>query len=359
MKNTKVLLCTLETFSSTGGIQTYNKTLIKALTELGVNLSVISLYDSPKDCQNKNLNFKGFNGEKIKASLAILKESYSADIVISTHIYIAKALLPIILLKLAPNKFFFSAHGIEVWTKLSLPIKIALKYSTLLPVSNFTKKKLIKFNPSLSIRNIKLLPNCLPHIYQSTSEQENLRPKLKFQILAVSRLIKDNIKEKGIPLLMKAVALAQQQIPQIELTIIGKGNAISDLKKLKKKLKLENQIQIKGYVENLESFYSSCDVFALPSITEGFGIVYLEAMNFSKPVIGANGCGSTDIIIDKSNGFLCSFNPQELAEKLIYLYKNPKIAKKMGKNGKKLLCEKFSFSSIKQQLKQIIINNKS
>ena len=65
---------------------------------------------------------------------------------------------------------------------------------------------------------------------------------------------------------------------------------------------------------------SGCDIFVLPSWDEAFGVVYLEAMSFQKPVIGTIGQGISDIIIDGENGFLVPpRNIAELQKKIEYL----------------------------------------
>jgi len=90
--------------------------------------------------------------------------------------------------------------------------------------------------------------------------------------------------------------------------------------------------------EEKQNAISSCDVLVLPSKSESFGLVYLEAWHHKKPVIGCSIGAVSDVIDDEVNGLLVRFgDPKELAEKILYLLQNPSIAEQFGENGKKKL----------------------
>jgi len=79
-------------------------------------------------------------------------------------------------------------------------------------------------------------------------------------------------------------------------------------------------------------------VLVLPSNSESFGLVYLEAWYHKKPVIGCRIGAVSEVIDDGKNGLLVQFgNAKELAEKILYLLHNPSIAEEFGENGKKKL----------------------
>jgi glycosyltransferase involved in cell wall biosynthesis len=86
-----------------------------------------------------------------------------------------------------------------------------------------------------------------------------------------------------------------------------------------------------------------CYVFALPSLSEGFGRVFIEAMALGKPVVATSVGGIPEIVHDGENGFLVE--PGDivaLAGKLEILIKDEVLARKMGKEGKKFVQENFS-----------------
>ena len=108
-----------------------------------------------------------------------------------------------------------------------------------------------------------------------------------FNVLTVSRL-SSNDTYKGIDHVIQALPLIIKKIPNIKFTIIGKEMINLDCKKFVQKLKVNEYVDFRGYVEKLDPYYKFCDLFTLPSKNEGFGIVFLEAMQYKKPVLSCN-----------------------------------------------------------------------
>jgi len=124
---------------------------------------------------------------------------------------------------------------------------------------------------------------------------------------------------------------------------------------LAKELNVLEYVDFLGYVDDINAYYEYCDLFILPSKKEGFGIVYLEAMQYKKPVIAVNYGGPTDVIIDKKTGFMCEYNNINcLADKLIYLYKNKSTSITMGEYGYKHLVENFTYKHFVNRLKKVL-----
>jgi glycosyltransferase involved in cell wall biosynthesis len=89
------------------------------------------------------------------------------------------------------------------------------------------------------------------------------------------------------------------------------------------------------YGKTKYDIFSACDVFAMPSISDAFGLVYLEAWASKKPVIGAKDTAAEDIIRDGHDGFLVEYgNVQQLEEKLLLLYEKETLREQMGSEGK-------------------------
>ena len=114
---------------------------------------------------------------------------------------------------------------------------------------------------------------------------------------------------------------------------------------------------MKGYVENTAPYLEYCDLFTLLSDTEGFGIVYLEAMEYEKPCLAAKHCGSEEIIIDEYNGYQIEVDDiLNLKDKIIKIKNDKNLRNELGKNGKQALIEKFTFDLfIKKQKKLLSI----
>ena len=90
--------------------------------------------------------------------------------------------------------------------------------------------------------------------------------------------------------------------------------------------------------DNLKTLYQAASVFLKISISEGFGLTFLEAMDAGVPVIGSNVGGIPDIIKDGENGFLVSpFDAEELANKLKILLEDEGLRDKFIQEGESTL----------------------
>lgn len=159
---------------------------------------------------------------------------------------------------------------------------------------------------------------------------------------------------KGVEYLVKAANILVNFYHLNDIVFILAGLVERDKKYLKRMKHLIAQYNLTDYVkfighveyETLGSIYSRCDIFVLPSLDEGFGLVVAEALSFGKPVVGTNVGGIPTQIVDGWNGFLVEpANSSQLAEKLKYLLTNETECLRMGKNGKFLVAQKFNWKA--------------
>jgi glycosyltransferase involved in cell wall biosynthesis len=160
--------------------------------------------------------------------------------------------------------------------------------------------------------------------------------------------------EKGIEHLIKAFVNIVKTTNQIKLVIAGDGNKKTELQELVKELKLNKYVIFAGFIahEHIPSFYELCDIIVLPSVwNEPLSRVLLEAFHFSKPVIATKTGGTPELIKDGENGLLVEpKNVDQIADKILFLYKNPDACKRIQENAKnysnknlnsRILTEKF------------------
>jgi len=168
-------------------------------------------------------------------------------------------------------------------------------------------------------------------------------------VLYVGRLEK----RKGVVNIVKSIPDVANKFPDVKFLFAGSDTGISGNSY---KQFLENQIDKKyqknyeflEYVDEkkLKQLYSNCTVFVAPSIYESFGIIFLEAMNEGKPVIGTNVGGIPEIVINEETGFLIEpDDAKSLTDKILYLLSNPDKSKLMGENGRNRLKKYFSADS--------------
>ena len=106
------------------------------------------------------------------------------------------------------------------------------------------------------------------------------------------------------------------------------------MKNLSKTLGIDNIVSFRGVTNDVEKYYEASNIFILPSIFEGFGLVIIEAFRASLPVVTTNIEGPKELIINGENGFL--FEPsdhKQLSAHIQQLYLSPELRNKIGKNG--------------------------
>lgn len=111
-------------------------------------------------------------------------------------------------------------------------------------------------------------------------------------------------------------------------------NELKDNKEIVEILRKNKNIKIFRFFNNINDFYEMCDVFCLPSIDDGFGMVVPEAMANSLPCMVTTNVGASFLIKNKHNGIV--IKPQstkELEDSLLYFYNNPQEIKNMGRNA--------------------------
>jgi len=115
-----------------------------------------------------------------------------------------------------------------------------------------------------------------------------------------------NMYRKGVPDLIKAAPGVIKQHPQARFIIIGEDKSTDRLKRLCYDLNVDRNFEFAGWQsqESLLSYYQRASVFVMPSLTEAFGVTFLEAMAAGVPVIGTNVGGIPEIIHDGTNGLL-------------------------------------------------------
>lgn len=160
--------------------------------------------------------------------------------------------------------------------------------------------------------------------------------------------------EKGFHYLIDTISILRNQGYNARLILGGTGKELDNLTAQVKSLGLENAVKFMGWVENKQEFFDQIDIFCLPSDREPFGLVILEAMNYSKPVIAVSEGGPKDIIQNKVNGLLVSQSGESFAQAVQELIKTEGLAENLTSNARQTLETKYSPSVIGENLSNII-----
>lgn len=179
------------------------------------------------------------------------------------------------------------------------------------------------------------------------------REKDELTALYVGRLEK----RKGILDLFEAIPLVLEQIPKARFIIAGGDNSQHDGFQRRTGITYPTyfanryrtyarRVEFTGRVsdETLQHLYQSCDLFVAPSLFESFGLIYLEAMNYAKPVIGCRGGGVPEVIDHGQTGLVTEPQaPAALAEAMVSLLQSPVKLREMGLAGRRQVLERFNY----------------
>jgi glycosyltransferase involved in cell wall biosynthesis len=145
-----------------------------------------------------------------------------------------------------------------------------------------------------------------------------------------------NMQRKGLPVIIQAMPALTSVFPNAELWVIGEDKVIPRMKALAEEFGVSSNIHFLGWKSQhaLIDIYACSDVFVMPSLTEAFGVVFLEAMASGVIAVGARVGGIPEIIEERVSGRLLENNdPQALGKILTDIFMDPHAQKLYRKRG--------------------------
>jgi glycosyltransferase involved in cell wall biosynthesis len=170
---------------------------------------------------------------------------------------------------------------------------------------------------------------------------------------------------KGLDHLVQAFArVRRREVSNIEgmeglkLILIGEDHGLrASLEKVAKKEGVSDHVVFTGHIETdriFRSAFGACELLALPSDYEAFGLVLVEAMACSKPCVATRVGGVPEVIDEDRTGLLVDFGDvQGLARALTEVLSDPKKAKEMGTAGRKRVEDKFTWETVTTQIEKV------
>lgn len=184
-----------------------------------------------------------------------------------------------------------------------------------------------------------------PPTFEKKGREELGIPRDAVVLIAIARLIK----RKALSHVLRALALVRE--PAIQLLIIGEGPEQESLADLAKSLGVAQQVNFLGAIWGERKFQhlEAADIFVLPSLHEGFGLVYLEAMHCGLPVVASSTGGQIDFLKDGETGFLVPVGDvQALAASLERLAKDEALRRNMGEFNREYV-KRFHISGVAER----------
>ena len=356
-------------FSSQGGIQVYTRFLLKALQKLYPQASyeVFLKYDCPEAMPRdpRPTQFHGFGQwPRWFQSILLMQQTILRGIqkkpalAIATHLNYAVACDW--LKRLAGIPYWVVVHGWEGWD-LRHPLRQAAlrRADRVVAVSQYTRDRLLKEQP-LAPSQVSLLPNT----FLASKFRPGPKPAYLLErygltaddpvIFTLGRLVR----YKGYEQILHALMEIRRHLPAVRYVLAGTGN-LPEIRALAVELGVDDAIALPGFIDDNElcDHYNLCDVFAMPSQGEGFGIVYLEALACGKPVLAGNRDGAIDPLLGGKLG--CLVDPEDvttIAQTLIQIlqrtYPNPILFDAAALRQQTI--ERFEFKQFERTLKTLL-----
>jgi phosphatidyl-myo-inositol dimannoside synthase len=353
-----------------GGVQLAGRLTTAALAEIasahGWAVDVISLNDPPGTHavpgSPAGLCVKGFGRAKVRFVSSALKRAWETKdgVILAGHPHLAQ---PASWMRRVRTslKLLVMSHGIEVWKPLPAARKKALQRADMvLAPSSYTAGRLTEIQgiPQAKVARLPFPIN--PGFLQMMKSAPSLPLPQGFPngrvVLAVGRWAA-NERYKGVDQLIRAVAELRATIPEVQLVAIGGGDDLPRLRELAGELKVRDRVHFLENLANEEvaACYANCEIFGLPSTGEGFGMVFLEAMAFGKPVVAAACGGPTDIVRNGANGVLVPpCDAIALTQSLKQLLDDPSLRARMGLCAIETVKREYSFDVFRENLEKIL-----
>jgi phosphatidylinositol alpha-1,6-mannosyltransferase len=377
-----ILFYTKEFPPEVGGIETYTYNVAKRFHQFGHNVVVVVRHMDGDEEFDRQQSFevvrlrKPFRPASVYRLYTFLRvpwliRKYKADCVYLPYWFRFSSVVSH-LNRLLGLKYFVTCYGEEVafahrrrhhsHTRLLKGFKRAER---IFSISEHTKKllcdlgideaKISVVRPGIDISNGKLEPAARENL----NRMFNLRGKTV--AITVSRLVK----KKGHDNVLRALSVVRERHPEVLYLIIGEGEEEQNLRSLARELGVGDRVIFMGRVDDdtLRACYAACDFLIMTTRevnetarTEGFGIVYLEANLFSKPVIAGRVGGVHDAVVDGVTGILVDpCDVADISRAMDTLLSDPELRKRLGENGRRRALDEFSWDTAARRIEELML----
>jgi phosphatidylinositol alpha-1,6-mannosyltransferase len=301
-----------DAFGGRGGIAQYNRDFLGALAEAGIFSSIKVLPRQTPDfpAPPKTIEQMPPRLGRIAYTVAALRAALfrPVDLVFCGHLFMAP--LAALIARLKGAKLIVQTHGIEAWPRPSRLQRAALESADLLLcVSRYTRAAVLSW-AAIAPDRVLVLPNTFKETFtpgDGWTTRAALGIENKRVLLTVGRMDAGQ-QYKGQDRVISAVPYIVAQGYDLVYVIVGEGDDRARLEALARKLGISERVHFFGAVElqALTELYRMADLFVMPSMGEGFGIAFLEAMVSGTPAIGLDLGGARDALADGQLGTIVS-----------------------------------------------------
>lgn len=162
--------------------------------------------------------------------------------------------------------------------------------------------------------------------------------------------------QKNQKLLIEILPAIIKDIPGVQLLLIGEGELMEDCRKLVVKMGLSEKVIFAGVRTDLKKIFPLIDIFVFPSKWEGLSLTLIEAMAARRCILASDIPSNRELINQGQNGFLFELNNKiDLINKIVELYKNPKLRELLASNAK-ASAKRFDVKQMVSQIEKLYLS---
>lgn len=339
-----VLLVVPDVAEATGGIAMVGRSIARLLARKARTRAItFRLYsirgpasstDEFELASSAGDSFRHFNGSVPRFAAAVLQAmALWADVVVFAH------LGPASLSAAIPNRkrprIITFVHGREVWKPLGIRHRKALQCShNVVANTHFTAKRARSFNPWLG--DVTVCHLGIPSIASRNNSGEAYDASGSRDVLIVGRMVLGE-PGKGHAQLIHAMKTLVSHVPSARLIIVGDGSGKEHYQQVARDSGAASFIRFLGFLgaTELSECYRHSYVFAMPSVQDGFGLVYLEAMRAGLPCITSDVDGGQEVVAHNESGLHVRIeDPMALTSALLELLSNVTLRDRLAEGAR-------------------------
>ncbi|WP_404379136.1 glycosyltransferase family 4 protein [Caenispirillum salinarum] len=336
-----------------GGMEKYNRRLIRALTELpGVKARAFSVLDNPHAPCPVPMRTGGGKTKAVRDAVLTHVLTNRPDVLILGHVDFlpigaaARVTAPkckVILLANGPEVWGDPSHrrtpGWEAFLSRKVPHRIAA-------LSEVTLKRMSRRH-HIPRDRFALLPQAVDTIHEDVKRPHG------HNILTVARLGVRDV-NKGVGLVIRALPRLLERFPALRYRIVGAGPLIEPLWDYAVQMGVHRRVEFLGPLDDaaLDKVYRQTDLVVLPSKKEGSGLAFLEAWSHGIPVVGGTDDAAAWLIEDGVTGLTAP--PGQVGSAIWRVLLDAKAAREMGRKGREQIPGAFDHESFRARLAALL-----
>jgi glycosyltransferase involved in cell wall biosynthesis len=224
-------------------------------------------------------------------------------------------------------------------------------------ISNYSLEKIQKYY-GIEQSKVRIVPNGVDIEKFKPMDTKEVRRQFGLGNESCVLFVGSLIPRKGLPFLVEAAKKVVRTQADTKFLIVGDGPLRNQLYDSLKIANLSGNFKFLGNLKDsvLPAIYNCADVFVLPSIQEGQGIVLLEAQASGKPVVAFDIGGVNEALQNRETGLLVNQGDVDaLADALLKLLTDKALREKMGSNGRKFASENFTWDICAQKMLKVYL----